>query len=338
MTQMPSIFIGSPGNPHLQNASSNLKPNPTFREQGKIWLDGMANRKWNPVQPSALSHWMGVLKNWLYPVIGECRLSDFNNTSVRRLVDQMVEAGLCASTIRTYTLIVKAVVASLVDSNGKPVYARTWNSRFLGLPQFNPLQVNAPCFSHEIVSGLATWKSPTERMLFILAGATGARVGELLGLEIDRHISPDFSTLRIVRTLNNRVKSPCAEREIDLHSSVSRLLSAFVGGRASGFLFRSRTGKHLSASTVLRYHLHPALKELGFLNPQNKSAQAGFYAFRRFRKVHLFNCEGLPARIRNYWTGHRDDSVDEYYGGLEPDRALRKHWAERCGIGFDLYT
>ena len=188
------------------------------------------------------------------------------------------------------------------------------------------------------MSGLSGWNSPVERTLFTLAGASGARLGELLAIEIDRHISPDFSTLRIVQTLNNHVKSPCTEREIDLHPSVSKLLAEFVGDRTSGLLFRSRTGNPLKASAILRHHLHPALKELGFLNPHNGATKAGFYAFRRFRKAHLVECDGVPAHLQNYWMGHPDHSMLVFYGAVEHDRALRKYWAERCGVGFDLYT
>lgn len=337
MTHMPSFSDGSPGNSHLQNASSNPKPNPTFREQGEIWLAVMAKRSWNPVRSSTLLRWKGVLNNRIYPLIGDVNLSDLNGTRMEQLIRQMAEGNLSASTIETYIMIVKMVVRSLVDADGEPVYKRAWPPQSLNVPEINPLHLNVPCFSEETMSGLSGWKSPVERMLFTLAGASGARLGELLGIEIDRHISPDFSILRIVQTLNNGVKSPCAEREIDLHSSVSRLLAEFVGDRNSGLLFRSRTGNPLNASVILRYHLHPALKELGFLNPQNNATKAGFHAFRRFRKAHLAKC-GVPAHLQNFWMGHRDHSMSVFYGGMKHDRALRKYWAERCGIGFDLYS
>ena len=34
-------------------------------------------------------------------------------------------------------------------------------------------------------------------MVFILCGATGLRIGEALGIEIDKHISPDFLTISV---------------------------------------------------------------------------------------------------------------------------------------------
>ena len=35
-------------------------------------------------------------------------------------------------------------------------------------------------------------------MLFVLAGAAGIRIGEALGIEIDKHLSPDCSTITVV--------------------------------------------------------------------------------------------------------------------------------------------
>ena len=34
------------------------------------------------------------------------------------------------------------------------------------------------------MTGLARWKKPRERMIFILCGARGLRIGEVLGIEI----------------------------------------------------------------------------------------------------------------------------------------------------------
>src|SRR5579859_3246594 len=252
MTHIPSLCDdGSPGISHHESASSNPKPNPTFREQGNIWLDGMANRNFNPAQPSTLTYWAGVLKNSICPAIGDVHLSDLDNTLMKLLVRQMINGGLSGSTIGSYILVVMMVIRSLVDSDGELVYARAWSPQYLDVPQINRLHLNNPCFSTEMMTGLCSWKSPAERMLFALGGASGARIGELLALEIDRHISPDFSTLRIVQTFYNRVKTPRAEREIDLHSSVSRLLAEFVGVRTSGLLFRSCIGSPLNASAIL---------------------------------------------------------------------------------------
>jgi hypothetical protein len=89
------------------------------------------------------------------------------------------------------------VVASAVDEQGEQIFPRTWNHDFIDLPVPQKDQQNTPSFSAEVMTGLARWKKPRERMIFILCGAAGLRIGELLGIEIDKHISPDFLTLYI---------------------------------------------------------------------------------------------------------------------------------------------
>jgi integrase len=131
---------------------------------------------------------------------------------------------------------------------------------------------NTPSFSAEVMTGLARWKKPRERMIFILCGAAGLRIGELLGIEIDKHISPDFLTLYIQQKvrrgkIEQRLKAANAVREVDLHPAIATLLKRFVGRRKHGLLFCTRTGKPLSPTDIIRRHLHMALKELNYINP-----------------------------------------------------------------------
>ena len=58
-----------------------------------------------------------------------------------------------------------------------------------------------PSFSADVMTGLARWKKPRERMIFVLCGAAGLRIGEVLGIEIDKHIAPDFLTLYLKQSL-----------------------------------------------------------------------------------------------------------------------------------------
>jgi hypothetical protein len=48
------------------------------------------------------------------------------------------------------------------------------------------------------MTGLAEYHRPREQMLFIVEGAGGLRVGEGLGIKIDKHMSSDCSTITIV--------------------------------------------------------------------------------------------------------------------------------------------
>jgi hypothetical protein len=63
----------------------------------------------------------------------------------------------------------------------------------------------------------------------ILCGAAGLRIGEVLGIEIDKHISPDFLTLYIKQKVRHgkveqRLKTPNGFRQVDLYPMIADTL------------------------------------------------------------------------------------------------------------------
>ena len=145
----------------------------------------------------------------------------------------------------------KMVVASVVDDDGNQVYPRKWNHEFMDVPLVKKSKQNTPSFSSEIMAGLAKWKKPKERMLFVLCGSAGFRISEALGIEIDKHISSDFRTISVRQQarhckVKTRLKTTNAVRDVDLHPAIASLLKAFIGERKSGFLFASRYGNRTS--------------------------------------------------------------------------------------------
>jgi integrase len=113
---------------------------------------------------------------------------------------------------------------------------------------------NTPSFLFAVMTGLADWKQTRERIIFILCGAAGPRIGEALGLEIDKHIASDFSTLTIKQKVRHCkveewLKTASAFRQVDLHPAIATLLKEYVGERRTGFLLCTRNGK-----------LHPQLQ------------------------------------------------------------------------------
>jgi integrase len=221
-------------------------------------------------------------------------------------------------------------------------FIHTWNHDFIDVPLVEKSKQNTPSFSSDVMSGLAKWRKPKERMLFILCGAAGLRIGEVLGIEIDKHISPDFRTISVKQQARHckvkpRLKTPSAVREVDIHPAIGCLLQAFVGDRKSGFLFTSRNGKPLSSSNIIRRHLHPALKQLGYVNPYTGTHKAGNHGFRRFRNTYLKNKTICPEGLRNYWMGHAGNSMDDLYDKIKEDVEFRREWAEKSGFGFEIH-
>ena len=313
----------------------------TFSQQADHWLERLRNRKRKPVATGTIEDWERTLRRWINPHIGDCPISDVNNGVLKQLVAAMSKAGLSPKSIENYLHVPKMVVASVTDDDGNQVYPRKWNHEFIDMPIVEQSEQNRPSFSPEIMTGLATYRHPREQMLFVLAGAGGLRIGEALGIEIDKHLSADRSTISVEQKarhgrVERRVKSVNAKREVDLHPAIARLLKDFVGTRTSGFLFETRNGTPLTLTNVLRRHLHPALNELGYVNGHTGDHKAGTHAFRRYRNTYLRNETSCPKGLRDYWLGHAGNTMDDLYDMVKDNTALRKQKATEYGVGFEL--
>ena len=273
------------------------------------------------------------LNKWLRPNIGDLPVSSVNNLAVRGLVTKMADAGMSPKMVNNVVQVVKMVVASAVNENGERVHPRTWNHEFIDLPEVK--NQRQPTHPSEMMKAIAAGSEGREQMLYVLLGAAGMRFGEALGLEIEKHISDDFSTLHIrQKAWNGRVqpflKTENGIRDIDLHPSIAAMLKEFVGDRTSGLLFCSKNGLPLLQSNVLRLSLHPLLKKL-------QQPKSGAHAFRRFRTTWLRK-QHAPEDLIRFWLGHANKSVTDVYSKLKEDVTFRKKVAEQVGIGFELPT
>jgi hypothetical protein len=136
--------------------------------------------------------------------------------------------------------------------------------------------------------------------------------------------------------VEKRLKTASASRQVDLHPGIAAMFKKFAGKRKTGFLLRTQNGRPLGSSRILRRHLHPALKQLGFINPFTLSHKAGHCVFRHFRNAHLRNRTQCPKGIRKYWMGHAGENMSGLYDKIKEDVEFRRFSAERCGFGFQL--
>ena len=301
-----------------------------FREQAEVWLEQMKNRK--PVAPSTLANWECCLKNWLNPNIGHMPLDSIGNLALKNLGATMVKVGLGASAIRSYTNAVKMVVASAVNAEGDALYPRKWNHEFIDLPEDKNLK--QPTLTGDVVTDvIALARKKQHRMFFVLCASGGLRHAEALGIDI-KNISLDRSTIKVHQKawrgqLHDFLKTDNGKREIDLHPTVAAMLKDFIGERrGDGLLFRSRTGKPLSQSNILRRCLHPILAILN-------QPKCGAHAFRRFRLTHIRK-HAVPKDLERFWMGHEDEEIGDIYSKLKEDVEFRKDWTTRIGLGFEL--
>jgi integrase len=305
----------------------------TFREQAAWWIENVQQRKRKPVAPGTIESWLGCLDVWILPNLGDLSLSSVGNLALKGLVAKMVKAGLSPKTINTYSQVVKSVVASAVNEEGEQIYPRKWNHEFCDMPVVDKRKQKTPCPTSEVMTGIIATTKGYKQMYLALAGGGGFRAGEAIGIEIDKHISTDFRTIKVrqkVRrgNLEHFLKTDAGRRDVDLCSALSEMLKAFVGDRTSGFLFENKRGNFLSQTNLLKRGLHPALKKLG-------QPKAGLHSLRRFRLTWLRkNC--VPADLERFWMGHENETVGDDYSKLKDDMAFRLEQAERVGLGFEI--
>jgi integrase len=240
--------------------------------------------------------------------------------------------SLAAASIRDYSNIVKAVVASAIDENGEEKFPRKWNDEYIDAPMVGvQRQPTSNCAG---ISEILLFALGQYRVLYaLLAGCGPLRAGEALGLEIDKHISEDFRTLHIGQKakrgeIQPYLKTKNGTREVDLCSQLAEMVREYVGERKSGLLFHSSTGAQLLQSNTLSDSLHPILDYMAH-------ERGGFNIFRRFRITYLQKTE-CPEVLRHFWSGHAPKHVYARYTKLLEERDFRLEWAEKIGLGFEL--
>lgn len=302
----------------------------TFHDQGEIWLKSLASCKRNPTRQTTINTRRYALDKWIYPFFDGRLLADVNNLALKDFVEHI--SSLSPATIRDYSNFVKAVVASAIDANGEEMYPRKWNEKFIDAPLVK--NQNQPSTDRKGMESILLAASGRYRMLYaLLAGCGPLRVGEALGLEIDKHISEDFRTLYIRQQANrgklqSHLKTKNSIRDVDLSTSLAAALKEFVGTRIQGLLFCTSSGKQILQTNILRDSLHPILRKL-------EHEGGGFNIFRRFR-ITLFEDTECPKPLQHFWSGHAQEHVSERYKKLLKRRDFRLEWAEKIGTGFDL--
>ena len=326
----------------------------TMREQADSWYAHMSNprrigKNGLPTAQSTLESWACIIDEIKADKLGDVPLSalvedqqpvaDFITKLVNTIVPRTGEP-MGAKTIKNYFFVIKSVVASAKHkSTRKPLFPVVWDNDVLLMPRVNPKKQKRPTFTAKQVTQIIERAVGQLRVLFILLAATGLRISEILGLKIE-NVLDDCYRLRIIEKnyrgrQEDRLKTPNAERFVELHSTVAVVLRKHIGERTSGWVFENEARNPLDASNLLTRHLHPIL--IGDeKTPGVTGWKAGEHAFRRYREGHLRK-SGCPSGLDKYWTGHSlHQDMSDLYDGSVMDEAYRMEMAEKLGIGFEI--
>src|SRR6516225_2577271 len=212
----------------------------------------------------------------MYPFFEGYLLADVNTRAMKEFVEHISGPGLSPATIRDYSNFVKSVVASAINEDGEELFPRTWNEDYIDAPVVK--HQRQPSTNKEGMERILREATGQYRVLYaLLAGCGPLRAGEALGLEIGKHISEDCRTLyirqkakrgkiQLYTKTQNGTEAQCdgeiIGRDVDLCTSLARMLREYIGNRTSGLLFCTLTGGQLLQTNTLQDSLHTILKNL----------------------------------------------------------------------------
>ena len=323
-----------------------IAPISTFEAQADWWLaeikaGRIVNSKTRkPIRANTVDAYSTAI-GYLNGVVGNNALASLDNPEARVLVSRMKSEAsnegrrFDDKTIVEFFRVFRTVIASAKDEKLRQIYPRDWDLAYIGLPRVNRREQHRPTFTVKEISFIVhNVRQPIYKVLFALLAGSGLRIGELLALEIGKHVSSDCSiiSVRQQRDRWSKIQPPKTDagyRDVDLHSALRDLLRSCIGERKSGFVFQSGNGTMLWPSTVYRDGLSPVLKAMG----RNR---VRFHAFRRFREATLQRSEVRQILI-DYWMGHENGDMSSRYGKqLTEDVEFREQWSEKVGLGFEL--
>ena len=326
-----------------------ITPATTFRKQAEWWIGEIeagriVNKKTRePIGERTIDYYSKAIA-YLNGVEGDRPLAALDNPEARDLVTRMKSEtepdgskrfGDSGKTIVEYFRVFRTVIASARDEKLKPLHPREWDLAYIGLPKVNKRKQHRPTLSGEEMTYIVTnAKGKYQTGAALLAGCD-ARISELLALRIEKHVSDDRLTLFIRQQrgkkggVKDTLKTDAAYRDIDLHSSLAKMLDEYIGNRTEGFVFQTQNGNMLSPESFYRNGLKTIFQRMG-------RTRVRFNAFRRFRESVLLASDARQLLI-DYWMGHENPDMSTRYGKqLLENVRYRKEWAEKVGLGFEL--
>jgi integrase len=299
----------------------------TFSDAVKHYREVFAPRM---LRESTFSTADGHLKNHLEPDWNDTAIDTITIESVNDWAWKKKGRGLSWVTIKNVRTMQRVLSAS---SKSKTV---PFSQDGLAIPERDKLQMKINSRKHvsysweqtlrieDQVQKLETVGQARKDMystMFIVAAASGLRIGELLALCSD-DIDFDGSTIRVDESVDRLGQiGPCknvaAYRTVVMADTEGQYamqkLKQFI--KQDGLVFRSKRGGPLVENTILVQGLHPAIKKLGF-------SKAGMHAFRRGCNRRWELSRVSPAVIRQQ-MGHASASMTAHYTGEIPVEVVK---------------
>jgi integrase len=263
------------------------------------------------LKPRTSIRYQGAITTHLLPAFGKQKLHKLTALEIEHLYSAMLDDGLSPSTVRvTHTVlgsaIRRAVSLKLIQTNV---------ANDVQLPRQDTPEVEV--FTPEEVSRiLAVAECDRLNAIYVLALTTGARQGELLGLQV-QDCDPAAGTLAICRTLYNGAvgtpKSKQGKRTIVLPKQAKNALEwHIVANACNPWTFTTDNGNTLPSTHFLRGYWHPLLKKADI-------PYRNFHTYRHTVASTLLG-QDLPIPAIARYLGHTPQTLMRTYAHWLPSQ------------------
>lgn len=185
------------------------------------------------------------------------------------------------------------------------------------------------CPTDDEVSDLLSAAKGAFRTFVLILVITGMRTSECLGLQVE-----DVDFKNCVLTIRRGAvdgklgptKSRNATRSVTVHRSLIDAIFAYLKGRTSGCVFRSRRGTPLRYSNLFKRYWKPTRKAAGLAGKATAEQTFGFHSLRHY-SVSFCIRNGMQfddVRLRH---GHGSEKITRRYMHLAPgyDKRVLAH-------------
>jgi integrase len=218
------------------------------------------------------------LRVHILPALGGMRIADVTPLHIEKLLQSRHEGGSSPKTVRNLVGLLQSIFSLAVDNDLIP------RSPVRDRHKPRVTRSEKPVWTPEQLKLIVDSVPKTHRGLFQCAMLTGARLGELLGLQW-KHIDFDRQTLEIRQALwEGELVTPKTEGSVRVIYCGPSLLAAMAAEKQNSnhngpedFVFCKDDGSPLNPDVLRRDVLYPTLDRLGIARTRRA---AGFHTFR----------------------------------------------------------
>ena len=305
---------------HLERA---LKPAVTFNSIADAW----EAKRLPLLHNSSQFITPGRLRKHVRPFFGSMAIEEIRTGTVNDWIRSMTAKKLEPKTIHNVWKDFRAIVNWQRKQMDEPKV--TWYPDLPTLPDDEQRW-----FTQAEIRQIVDAATGQYKVLFHLAGYTGLRSGELVGLRVE-DLKLEDGVIEVRRAVWNGIegdtKTKSGKRNVFVDSATLQLLRDFLAGRQAGRLFQSRLGTPLENRDICRRVLKPLCEKLD-IRP------GGMHAFRHGRVSHM-QASMVPGDFVKNQIGHSSLRITSNYTHFA--HGQKREMVEKllsCTQSADLYT